>query len=82
MSKYLSKKEIYINPVNHLQLLVALGVVCYRKATNLKRAVVQKQNHDADPDRSDSTVYFQDMILCSEDSETDDGITFIVYLRE
>ncbi|CAB3259165.1 unnamed protein product [Arctia plantaginis] len=54
------------------QLLVALGVVCYRKATNLKRAVVQKQHHDADPDRSDSTVYFQDMILCSEDSETDD----------
>ncbi|XP_045509122.1 E3 ubiquitin-protein ligase UBR4 isoform X3 [Colias croceus] len=53
------------------QLLVALGVVCYRKATNLKRAVVQK-NQDADPDRSDSTVYFQDMILCSEDSETDD----------
>ncbi|XP_063828894.1 E3 ubiquitin-protein ligase UBR4 [Ostrinia nubilalis] len=54
------------------QLLVALGVVCYRKATNLKRAVVQKQHQDADPDRSDSTVYFQDMILCSEDSETDD----------
>ncbi|XP_028033464.1 protein purity of essence isoform X1 [Bombyx mandarina] len=54
------------------QLLVALGVVCYRKATNLKRAVVQKQQLDADPDRSDSTVYFQDMILCSEDSETDD----------
>ncbi|XP_038209068.1 E3 ubiquitin-protein ligase UBR4 isoform X2 [Zerene cesonia] len=53
------------------QLLVALGVVCYRKATNLKRAVVQK-NQDADPDRSDSTVFFQDMILCSEDSETDD----------
>ncbi|XP_041973883.1 protein purity of essence isoform X2 [Aricia agestis] len=53
------------------QLMVALGVVCYRKATNLKRAVVQKQ-HDNDPDRSDSTVYFQDMILCSEDSETDD----------
>ncbi|CAH0722275.1 unnamed protein product, partial [Brenthis ino] len=54
------------------QLLVSLGVVCYRKATNLKRAVVQKQHQDADPDRSDSTVYFQDMILCSEDSETDD----------
>ncbi|XP_060810461.1 E3 ubiquitin-protein ligase UBR4 isoform X2 [Amyelois transitella] len=54
------------------QLLVALGVVCYRKATNLKRAVVQKQHQDADPDRSDSTVYFQDMILCSEDEETDD----------
>ncbi|XP_013166692.1 PREDICTED: E3 ubiquitin-protein ligase UBR4 isoform X4 [Papilio xuthus] len=54
------------------QLFVALGVVCYRKATNLKRAVVQKQHQDADPDRSDSTVYFQDMILCSEDSETDD----------
>ncbi|XP_047533883.1 protein purity of essence isoform X2 [Vanessa atalanta] len=54
------------------QLLVSLAVVCYRKATNLKRAVVQKQNQDADPDRSDSTVYFQDMILCSEDSETDD----------
>lgn len=56
-----------------MQLLVALGVVCYRKATHLKRAVVQKQHQDADPDRSDSTVYFQDMILCSEDSETDDG---------
>lgn len=55
-----------------VQLLVALGVVSYRKATTLKRAVVQKQ-HDADPDRSDSTVYFHDMILCSEDSETDDG---------
>ncbi|XP_039765320.1 protein purity of essence isoform X3 [Pararge aegeria] len=54
------------------QLLMALGVVCYRKATHLKRAVVQKQHQDADPDRSDSTVYFQDMILCSEDSETDD----------
>ncbi|XP_072935202.1 E3 ubiquitin-protein ligase UBR4 isoform X5 [Epargyreus clarus] len=54
------------------QLLVALAVVCYRKATNLKRAVVQKQHQDADLDRSDSTVYFQDMILCSEDSETDD----------
>ncbi|XP_069365949.1 E3 ubiquitin-protein ligase UBR4 isoform X13 [Maniola hyperantus] len=53
------------------QLLVALGVVCYRKATHLKRAV-QKQHPDADPDRSDNTVYFQDMILCSEDSETDD----------
>lgn len=50
------------------QLLVALGVVCYRKATNLKRA----QKNDAEHDRSDSTVYFQDMILCSEDSETDD----------
>ncbi|VVD06111.1 unnamed protein product [Leptidea sinapis] len=36
-------------------MLVALGVVCYRKATNLKRAVVQKQNQDADPERSDST---------------------------
>lgn len=56
------------------QLFVALGVVCYRKATNLKRAVVQKQHQDTDPDRSDSTVYFQDMILCSEDSETDDGM--------
>ncbi|KAJ2946624.1 hypothetical protein O0L34_g12681 [Tuta absoluta] len=54
------------------QLLVALGVVCYRKATNLKRAVVQKQHADRDADRSDSTVYFQDMILCEEDSETDD----------
>ncbi|XP_061716898.1 protein purity of essence isoform X2 [Cydia pomonella] len=54
------------------QLLVALGVVCYRKATNLKRTVAQKQNADADPDRSDSTVYFQDMTMCSEDSETDD----------
>lgn len=59
---------------------MALGVVCYRKATNLKRAVVQKQHQDADPDRSDSTVYFQDMILCSEDSETDDGEISYQYL--
>lgn len=55
-------------------------MVCYRKATNLKRAVVQKQHQDADPDRSDSTVYFQDMILCSEDSETDDGKYLVVIL--
>lgn len=54
------------------QLLVVLGVVCYRKATALKRAVVQKQ-HEQDADHSDSTVYYQDMIMCSEDSETDDG---------
>lgn len=55
-------------------------MVSYRKATTLKRAVVQKQ-HDADPDRSDSTVYFHDMILCSEDSETDDGKTFAISSR-
>lgn len=51
-------------------------MVCYRKATNLKRA----QKNDAEHDRSDSTVYFQDMILCSEDSETDDGM--FLYSRD
>lgn len=56
-------------------MLVVFGAACYRKATGLKRAVVQKQ-HEQDADRSDSTVYYQDMIMCSEDSETDDGSYF------
>ncbi|XP_047525824.1 E3 ubiquitin-protein ligase UBR4 [Pieris napi] len=50
------------------QLLVTLGVVCYRKATNLKRAVVPK-DRDAE---AEGAAFFRDMRLCSEDSETDD----------
>lgn len=55
-------------PLN--QLLFYLALISYRKACTLKRM------HPPEGDtfsQSDSTTYYEDMILCSDENSTDDG---------
>lgn len=55
-------------PLNHL--LFYLAIVSYRKACTLKRL------HPPEGDtfsQSDSTTYYEDMIMCSSESSTDEG---------
>ncbi|KAF7280363.1 hypothetical protein GWI33_006135 [Rhynchophorus ferrugineus] len=55
-------------PLNHL--LFYLSIVSYRKACSLKRFIPPEGDNFS---QSDSTAYFEDMILCSdENSETDE----------
>lgn len=65
-------------PLN--QLLFYLALISYRKACTLKRM------HPPEGDtfsQSDSTTYYEDMIMCSEENSTDDGKGFILlrYIR-
>lgn len=56
-------------PLN--QLLFYLATIAYRKALTLKR--VQKHPPEGDTfSQSDSTTYYEDMIMCSDESSTDD----------
>lgn len=58
------------------QLLFYLAIVSYRKACTLKRI------HPPEGDtfsQSDSTTYYEDMIMCTDESSTDDGKCFISY---
>lgn len=57
-------------PLN--QLLFYLATITYRKACTLKR--IQKHPPEGDTfSQSDSTTYYEDMIMCSDESSTDDG---------
>lgn len=56
-------------PLN--QLLFYLATIAYRKACTLKR--IQKHPPEGDTfSQSDSTTYYEDMIMCSDESSTDD----------
>lgn len=56
-------------PLN--QLLFYLATITYRKACTLKR--VQKHPPEGDTfSQSDSTTYYEDMIMCSDETSTDD----------
>lgn len=55
-------------PLN--QLLFYLLIVSYRKASSLKRMNPPEGDTFS---QSDSTTYFEDMILCSDDSSSDNG---------
>lgn len=58
-------------PLN--QLLFYLATITYRKACTLKR--IQKHPPEGDTfSQSDSTTYYEDMIMCSDESSTDDGL--------
>lgn len=59
-------------PVNHL--LFYLAIVSYRKACSLKRL----NPPDGDTfSQSDSTTYYEDMIMCSDEGSTDEGRIFL-----
>ncbi|XP_066149479.1 E3 ubiquitin-protein ligase UBR4 isoform X2 [Euwallacea fornicatus] len=54
-------------PLNHL--LFYLSIVSYRKACSLKRLIPPEGDNFS---QSDSTAYFEDMILYSDDNSTDE----------
>lgn len=61
-------------PLN--QLLFYLALISYRKACTLKRM------HPPEGDtfsQSDSTTYYEDMIMCSDENSTDDGKFYTLY---
>lgn len=61
-------------PLN--QLLFYLATITYRKACTLKR--IQKHPPEGDTfSQSDSTTYYEDMIMCSDESSTDDGMSLV-----
>lgn len=55
-------------PLNHL--LFYLSIVSYSKACSLKRLIPPESDNFS---QSDSTAYFEDMILCSDENSTDEG---------
>lgn len=54
------------------QLFTFLGTIAYRKACNLRRANAKCLNDDDPVSFSDSATYFNETIICSEDSETEE----------
>lgn len=62
-------------PLN--QLLFYLAIVSYRKASTLKRIHPPEGDNFS---QSDSTTYYEDMIMCSDEGSTDEGsfLTFFI----
>lgn len=53
-----------------IQLLFYLAIVSYRKASTLKRIHPPEGDNFS---QSDSTTYYEEMIMCSDESSTDEG---------
>ncbi|GAB0092871.1 Protein purity of essence [Sergentomyia squamirostris] len=54
------------------QMLTFLATVSYRKACALRRANTKNPNDDEPISFSDSTTYFNETFMCSQDSETEE----------
>lgn len=54
------------------QLFTFLATISYRKATSLRRANPKNLADDEAASYTDSTIYFNDDMVCSEDSETEE----------
>uniref|UniRef100_A0A1B0CK11 E3 ubiquitin-protein ligase UBR4 N-terminal domain-containing protein n=2 Tax=Lutzomyia longipalpis TaxID=7200 RepID=A0A1B0CK11_LUTLO len=54
------------------QMLTFLATVSYRKACALRRASTKNPNDDEPISFSDSTTYFNETFVCSQDSETEE----------
>lgn len=60
------------------QLLFYLAIVSYRKACTLKRI------HPPEGDtfsQSDSTTYYEDLIMCTDESSTEEGIHLLLIIN-
>lgn len=67
-----------LNATNLNHLLFYLAIVSCRKASTLRRL------HPPEGDtfsQSDSTTYYEDMIMCSDEGSTDDGKLVYSYLK-
>lgn len=61
-----------LNSTSLPQLFTFLATVSYRKATSLRRANSKNLADDEAISFTDSTTYFNETIICSEDSETEE----------
>lgn len=61
-----------LNSTSLPQLFTFLATISYRKATSLRRANSKNLVDDEAISYTDSTTYFNETIICSEDSETEE----------
>lgn len=61
-----------LNSTSLPQLFTFLATISYRKATSLRRASSKNLVDDEAVSYTDSTTYFNETIICSEDSETEE----------